>query len=181
MLKILLDTLKWSDDDILLRTCYEFAQCGTSEKWISPASVICTAAVSEEHLFHFAFLIKLTCSFGRGAPSASAIIALSSGSRWAIITSSFVHLIYSSLDISSLLSHLSCSFLSPNTHFPFYQISLFCLLFILFSFHYLSFYLTLFFTFLFPFSNSFLRAPFCKIQAHWLFVPTQATFSVLLQ
>lgn len=137
------DTLghSWMICSILLRTRYEFAQCGTSEKLISPASVICTAAVSEEHVFHFAFLIKLTCSFGRGTPSASAIIALSSGSRWAIITSSFVHLIYSSLDVPSFLSHLFSSFLSPTLIFPF-TISCYFLFIICFS---TSFYLSSFF------------------------------------
>lgn len=88
-----------------------------------PASVICTAAISEENQFHFALLIKLTCSFGKGAPSASAITALLSGSRWAVITSSFVYLICSSLDVSSLPLHLFCSFLLPNINelkFKFY-------------------------------------------------------------
>lgn len=122
--------------------------------------MICTTAISEENLFHFAFLIKLTCSFGRGAPSASAITALSSGSRWAVITSSFVYLICSSLDVSSLPSHLSCSFLSPNTHFPFYQISHFWLIFILFCILSLSFYLP------FPHFIILSKGSSCKIRVH---------------
>lgn len=80
--------------------CKEFVQRDTSDK--SGHSVICTTAACEDIPFHFPLLIRLICSFGSEAPFASAITALSSGSRWAIITSSFVELV-------SLLSS-SCTF-----------------------------------------------------------------------
>lgn len=80
--------------------CKEFVQRNTSDK--SGHSVICTIAACEDIHFHFPLLIRLICSFGSEAPFASAITALSSGSRWAIITSSFVELV-------SLLSS-SCTF-----------------------------------------------------------------------
>lgn len=105
-------TVKWP---VLLKTLPRIylTRCfrGTHK---SSRSVICTMAVCEGIVFHFAFLIRLTCSFGRGAPSAPAIRALSSDSCWAVITSSFVHLLCFSLDVSSLPSHLSCSFPSPS-------------------------------------------------------------------
>lgn len=133
----------------LLRICLTRYFRGMNK---SSHSVICTTAVCSEIPFHFAFLIRLTCSFGRGAPSASVIRALSSGPCWAVITSSFVDLLCFSLDV--------CSLFTPCLLHPFLSLSLFFFL----SNSFINLFVQLYFVFFSVLLSYISHFPLCFFQ-----------------
>lgn len=99
----------------------------SSVEWLSLASAW---FVQQQSVSRFIFTLHSSSGWlvhlGKGAPSASAITALSSSSRWAVITSSFVHLFFFlvclgspftpfllSLTIYFLILYLFCFFILP--------------------------------------------------------------------